>query len=337
MRHLIVGAGATLAQARALGTSEQLCPPLIHDFARKTWANYNPHPILEIYLTSIGFSDHGDDPRESFYELEDKGVTNIERFMEFAWQHRNDDITITNRPLPGLIWRLRIKEAGPDKVHVGGDTEMNFWDNLLYHGIGSPLMLHMINCFGINGEEGPFKSLELTKAVALKLETGDFVLNLNYDTTFEVALSQLKRSFVYSPNEPNDGDLIVCKPHGSLNMVSSNKSFAFGQPEWLGMPEPKGFKSYSGLIPPRLSKRYDQHWMAKAILASARNRRPTALTMWGIGLTESDQDLLALYARWAQSAGSIEVINPSIDVAKKAQTIFECETHHFPSVEDWLR
>jgi len=91
------------------------------------------------------------------------------------------------------------------------------------------------------------------------LEARDFVLNLNYDTTFEIALEQLRKPFAYAPNSPEQSELVVCKPHGSLNMVSNNYKFSFGQPTWLGTPEKPGFKSFSGLIPPRLNKRYDQH------------------------------------------------------------------------------
>ena len=50
MKHLIVGAGATLAEALALGNARDICPPLMADFAKKTWSNHSPHPILEEYL-----------------------------------------------------------------------------------------------------------------------------------------------------------------------------------------------------------------------------------------------------------------------------------------------
>ena len=42
MKHLIIGAGATLAEALSMGISREQCPPLIRDFARKTWLNYAP-------------------------------------------------------------------------------------------------------------------------------------------------------------------------------------------------------------------------------------------------------------------------------------------------------
>lgn len=84
MRHLILGAGATLAEALHHGCPPECHPPLIRDFARKTWANYSPHPVLEAYLRELGHTELGDDPRELFFQLEAKEITNIEKFLEFA-------------------------------------------------------------------------------------------------------------------------------------------------------------------------------------------------------------------------------------------------------------
>src|SRR6516162_7096925 len=103
MKHLIVGAGATFGEARALGNVREACPPLIRDFARKTWSNYTPHPILEVYLRKLGHQSLGPDPRELFYELEEKGETNIERFMEVAWENRSCDIEVGEDLPPGYI------------------------------------------------------------------------------------------------------------------------------------------------------------------------------------------------------------------------------------------
>src|SRR6185437_7514373 len=102
----------------------------------------------------------------------------------------------------------------------------------------------------------------------------DLVLNLNYDTVFELALTQINRLFAYSPNKPDGDRLLVCKPHGSLNMVVNDSAFTFGQPEWLGMPQAEGFRSYSGMIPPRLNKQYAQHPIAGIVLAPVHDRQP---------------------------------------------------------------
>jgi hypothetical protein len=47
---------------------------------------------------------------------------------------------------------------------------------------------------------------------------------------------------------------------------------------------------------PRLNKTYDQHPIAKVILDAACNRHPRHIAMWGVGLTDSDADLIDLYS-----------------------------------------
>ena len=56
--------------------------------------------------------------------------------------------------------------------------------------------------------------MRLSKSVAARLVVGDLVLNLNYDTVFELSLGQLGRPFVYSPNNADRDQLLVCKPGG---------------------------------------------------------------------------------------------------------------------------
>jgi hypothetical protein len=333
MKHLIVGAGATFGEARALGNVREACPPLIRDFARKTWSNYTPHPILEVYLRKLGHQSLGPDPRELFYELEEKGETNIERFMEFAWENRSCDIEVGEDLPPGYISGGRITAAGSSATGVTASEEGGFWENFLYHGIGGPLSFFMSQCFFENGTG--WKNLQLSKFVAARLEPDDLVLNLNYDTVFELALNQLGRPFSYSPNQVRSDQLLVCKPHGSLNMVANHTHFKFGQPEWLGMPQLPVFQSYSGIIPPRINKHYAQHPMAQIILAPVLHRQPQVIVMWGVGLAESDEDLIALYSRWSEYADVIDVINPIPDVTAKARKLFRCEVRHFTDVSEW--
>ena len=218
MKHLIVGAGASLAEALALGNPPDVCPPLIRDFARKTWSNYTPHPLLEAYLRDLGHSDLGHDPRELFFELEESGDVDIERFMEFAWANRDRQwqVDTTNLP-PGYISGLRIESAGSGSLSTVPDGADSFWENLLYHGIGSPLSFLMSQCFFENGKG--WRKLELSRSVGEQLAPGDLVLNLNYDTVFELALMQLGCQFVYSPNMPSENQLSVCKPHAGKTSV----------------------------------------------------------------------------------------------------------------------
>jgi hypothetical protein len=118
-------------------------------------------------------------------------------------------------------------------------------------------------------------------------------------------------------------------------MVVNDTRFAFGQPEWLGMPQPVGYRSYSGLIPPRLNKNYAQHPIAKMILAPAQDRRPDSIVLWGVGLTESDYDLINLYRRWSEHADMIDVINPDSDVAARARELFKREVRYFADISQW--
>jgi hypothetical protein len=115
-------------------------------------------------------------------------------------------------------------------------------------------------------------------------------------------------------------------------MVVNERSFTFGQPGWLGLPQPNGYRSFSGFMPPRLNKQYDQHPIAKMIIDSVRDRHPNQVVMWGIGLTESDADLITLYSNWIQSSGSIDIINPSTEVAKKQR---RCSAATFGTSQMW--
>ena len=191
-----------------------------------------------------------------------------------------------------------------------------------------------MNCFYENGIG--FRPLTATQSVARRLGAGDFVLNLNYDTVFEVGLSQVGHTFTYAPNRAGPDDLIVCKPHGSLNLVSNAEGFMFGEPDLVYFLPPPGFRSFSGLVPPRLNKHYAQHPIAEAILAGAASRRPDSLALWGVGITESDSDLLELYRGWAAGASVVEVINPDPSVAEKARRMFSCPVREFVQLEDWL-
>jgi hypothetical protein len=89
MRLLVVGAGASYAEAEQAGLPEELRPPLMKNFAEKMWRDYNPHYLLSAYLREIGH-DPGADARQSFMVLEkSQPHVNVERFFEYAYNHRN--------------------------------------------------------------------------------------------------------------------------------------------------------------------------------------------------------------------------------------------------------
>lgn len=330
---MVVGAGASLAQAKELGTPDELCPPLMSNFARKMWSNYSPYPLLERYLKMRGVSDLGRDPREKFYELELVQKADIESFLEFAWNNRNVKIKVPDVAPPGFIYGLMLNFAATDSVSVG-DSAPAYWENLQYHGLGDPLSVLISQAFFENGIG--FKDLPLTRVMMSKLRGGDMLLNLNYDTLCEIALSQNGTPISYLPNVVGPHQIAICKPHGSLNMIANDVGFAFGPPDWLGQPQPPGFKGYSGLMPPRLHKSYSEHPISAMILAPARLRMPTQLVLWGTGLTMSDIDLMEIYRSWGAGCDVIDVINPSDEVAHAAERLFERKVRHYRSAEPWF-
>ena len=144
MKHLIVGAGATFAEALVLGNPVEMCPPLIRDFARKMWENYSPHPYLEEYLRRIGHPEFDPrDPRNLFFELEEQGITNVERFMEFVWENRDANFPVSETPPAGFISGLHIRMSGAS-YGPEGERPATFWDDLQYHGIGNALAFYLI-------------------------------------------------------------------------------------------------------------------------------------------------------------------------------------------------
>lgn len=331
MKHLIIGAGASVAEAIALGLPEEMHPPLINDFARKTWSNYTPYPLLGFFLKEkLGITNLGNDHREVFYALEAQGKVNIEELMEFMWVNRNRNYDAPNKNFPpGFISGLRVCEAGDPR-----EEEYGFWEDFLYHGLGGPLASIVLQGFHENGQG--YKDLKVAKSIGSFLSSEDLTLNLNYDTLFEIAMQQLGKGICYLPNTPKENDLRICKPHGSLNLVSNETQFAFGQPEWLGTPQPLSFKSYSGLIPPHLNKSFDQHPIAKIILNPVIDEKPSRIIMWGVGLTESDKDLVEIYKNWAKTIKLIEVINPSSIAAEKIGKLLDKPIQHFPTHEEWI-
>ena len=351
MKHLVIGAGATLAEALAAGISPEDQPPLISNFARKVWHDFNPHPHLDRYLESLGHTVENDDGRELFFDLEEKGSTNIEKFFEFAWRNKgrswewsdnpavntdaanaaSDGISIKEAPLPsGFARGLQVSMASSSDSRVSRG-QPSYWDNLMDWGIGRPFVDLMVRAFGQNGGQFGFRDLPVAKMVAAQLAPGDLVLSLNYDTVFEIALEQLGASFTYGPK--GEGTIRIAKPHGSLNLVQLDGGYSFGAAHWLGTPEPADGRSFQGFVPPRLNKTYAQHPFAKQIMDSMRGRRPNQLIFWGIGLTESDADLLALYRAWANRAQEVVVVNPDHTAAERIGRLLSCNPRHLVGPE----
>lgn len=307
-RHLVVGAGASYSECKAAGLVEEICLPLISNFSRKMWSDYNPVVFLSAYLnaSSIAVPANGD-ARAVFFELErtQPSKFNVELFFEFAWNER---------------------ERFPGE-----------WENLTMHGILNPLVFLLSQGLWSKGiADAPLK---LSPKVAGKLNGGDVVLDLNYDTLFEIGAEQAGKKIAFLPNLAPADAVWIAKPHGSLNMVVNieKRSFAFGKLDWPGSPQPaNGARNYAGFIPPRFNKRFSDHPAAGMILRSIWNLAPTVVTFWGVGFTKSDADLAELYARWCNTCQTIEVINPDHNVSNTLKVEFGNKVRHFDSVEGWF-
>ena len=114
MRILVVGAGASLAEAQEMGLPEEFHPPLISNFAKKLWRDFNPHPVLDLFLESLGHEVTNRDGRELFYQLESERQTDIEHFFEFAWRHRSKN------------WEPRPSIDPDKKFHFPRTISMDF-------------------------------------------------------------------------------------------------------------------------------------------------------------------------------------------------------------------
>jgi hypothetical protein len=317
MRLLVVGAGASYAEAEEAGLPDELRPPLMKDFAEKMWKDYNPYYLLSAYLQDIGHNP-GTDPRECFKAIEKLQTphVNVERFFEYAYSHH--DFVL------------------PGHEHFEPASE---YENLLLHGILNPLVFLLVEGLFKHGVE--MTPLRLAQTMAKHLRAGDAVLNLNYDTIFEVGAEQAGQELIFVPNKPTPTGLTISKPHGSMNlMVNSNRlGFYFARPLFAGSVQPgDGSTNFAGFVPPRFNKQYSQHPVALAIIEATKAAvvEPEHVIFWGVGLTDSDQDLLDLYRQWCHGA-RVDFINPSDGDVVKAMTLLGTSARHYRNVEEWNR
>ncbi len=149
------------------------------------WSNYTPHPYLKNICEKLAVQSFDPrDPRTLFFELEEKGVTNVEKFMEFVWENRNAKFSVSEAPPAGYISGLY---AGTQKRAVLSRSATR--DILGQPAVpwysGPRSRSNLVQCFHENGVG--FRSLELTKSVAAKYGRGDLVLNLITIPVFEIA------------------------------------------------------------------------------------------------------------------------------------------------------
>ena len=133
------------------------------------------------------------------------------------------------------------------------------------------------------------------QAVARCLVPGDRVINLNYETLFDLALQQAGRFAVYAPEAPARGSIVVYKPHGSFNLYAdrSTGNAFFADPSQMrgsvALKDSTGtvWSPAAAIVPPRLGKAYAQHPTAGRVLRGLASFAPQIVTFWGIGLTSS--------------------------------------------------
>jgi hypothetical protein len=309
MRVLVVGAGASIEEARRANAPKELWPPTIANFAQKLWGtppdgffNY----WLPDHLSAEGIYP-GTDPTARFLQLEAQPNSKItvERLLEFCWANKGKKFE--------------------------GD-----WENLIHHGMLQPLTYLLAGAFFENGVG--IKRLGAGCLVASRLTDGDVVLSLNYETLFEIAAVQYGHTLTYVPNKFSGAGLVIGKPHGSMNLLADEHSFWFAQPDCIGALPSSGdnFRAWRAIVPPRFNKTYSQHPIAKIILDAMRHFRPQLLTFWGVGLADSDIDLVEIYRTWCASGAAVEFINPDDIAAHRATEILKVRVAQFSTIEEWL-
>jgi hypothetical protein len=180
--------------------------------------------------------------------------------------------------------------------------------------------------------------------VARLLTAGDVVLNLNYDISFDLALTQAGRQFRYAPDDTGQDAIHFVKPHGSFNFFVNPETGDVLVEAPDRIPGSCGIRDQDrgdllaqhGILPPRLNKSYQQHPLARAILATGRPFTAKTITFWGVGLTSSDADLLDYYRDAAHDGTMIEFINPSVDAFLNASRVLDRTLVHFAGLDEWL-
>lgn len=309
MKANVIGAGASIEIAIQAGVSKKHYPPTISNFAEKLWGDSEAIGFQNYwvgdYLKSLGLPV-GSDPTRDFIKYErSHDAVNIEKLFEYCWLHR-------------------------------GEKFEEDYQNLIYHGITNALNDLLIRGFCINGNK--LENLVAGQNFSRKLNDGDLVVDLNYDTLFEISAEQAGVNITYIPNKFDGKGLAISKPHGSLNLLADDKRFIFCQSNCLGaLPSSSdNLRNYNAIVPPRFNKNYQQHPIAKYIIDHTLPFEPDTILFWGVGLTESDCDLLDLYKHWSRSASSAEVINPNESVADKVSKTLNLPVSYYSTLYEWL-
>lgn len=334
-RLLVVGAGAAVEECLQSGVNRDHPFPIIRNFASRLFHESAPlQRVIADYLSvrGVAFDDaivpplsEGESrqltpeqmensPLRVFQRLEaaDPASHNVERLFEFVWQTHGDD---------GELW------------------EALAWDGVLTN-----LYNECITQFPGFGPAHSMHALLAGQAVGRCLVPGDRVVNLNYDTLFDLALQQAGRFSIYAPEPPARGAILIYKPHGSFNLYAhrSTGDAFFADPSQMrgsvALQDSSGrvWSPAAAIVPPRFGKTYGQHPSAAKILSGLATFKPEIVTFWGIGLTSSDIDLLALYRTACENAPHIEFVNPDVNAFEHTRRLIGRSMQHFERLTDWL-
>lgn len=312
---LIVGAGASYAEAVEAGLPEENRPPLMKNFIKKLWNNSVPlflkkekglvYNYLKETLQYDNFLEQGKDFYDFLVILEKSNVSNIENFFEYAWNY---------------------KKSYPKE-----------YENLLYNGIYTPLVACLISGIFKNGLT---PKLPLTEKIASLLDNGDFVLNLNYETVFEIGATNAGKTLHFLPWDKTEPSITVAKPHGSFHFFEDENGLKQARPYFVGTLSSiagDNARNYKTFIPPRTNKNFQQHQLSRAIIKRLNFDYPRNVILWGIGFTKSDIDLYELYKKWFKSAEKISFITPRDIKPKELSNDMKIKIHHFMNVDSLLR
>lgn len=334
MRFFVVGAGATIEECHRSGNRGEKQFPTINDFPSHWMKMADTRAITfgcAIYLDEHGItynkkelelltgkinSATSDELENGPFEvlqkisLDDPINHNIEKIYEFLW----------------------------NKLHLDSPDILR---GFIEHSIFVPIYLRQLENFH-SSSGGRWKHLKVAEIICSKLSKEDKVINLNYDTVFEIGLKQNGFKLDYSPN-PNDNGIYIYKPHGSLNLLVNKELEAFkfiepdGLPGTVHFPEPKGGTWYpvEGIVPPRLNKSSKEHPIMREILKSVRSRLPEGIILWGVGFTNSDLDLNKIYKFANIHSKRVEIINPDDNAYYRAKAIFGDNVIHYTSLDSW--
>jgi hypothetical protein len=335
-RLLVVGAGASIEECKRSGANPGDPLPTIANFGRKV------------------FNESHDLQRITASYLETHGIVYDSQILEaYASTVAVGSIPISEdafRNSPLRVF-LRLEEASPSEHNVErlfqhvwqtfGDSG-DLWEVLAWDGVYLYLFNAFITQFGL----GPAKSIRQLQAgiaIAKGLYAADSVINLNYDLAFDLALQQARKYFCYAPEVRRDA-INVYKPHGSFNLYCHRMS---GDCFFADPSQPRGsvairdarggvWSPAAAIVPPRLEKRYAQHPSAEMILAGLHDFRPEVVTFWGVGLTDSDADLLEIYQRATKMARVVEFINPNRIAWERAKQLLGRQVQHHSNLDAWL-